>query len=83
VLTPGSFNLGSLDDVVAFAAFVVLQSKLLSYCAGTESWTTRISIWHTDRNLEFCLEAKGYPIGLLLAAQGSGFIQALEGFGSP
>jgi hypothetical protein len=32
-------------------------------------------------NLEFCLEGKGYPIGLLLAAQGSGFIQALQAFG--
>jgi hypothetical protein len=30
-----------------------------------------------DTNLEFCLEGKGYPIGLLLAAQGSCFIQVL------
>jgi|SRR6516162_11773669 hypothetical protein len=30
-----------------------------------------------SRNLEFCLEGKGYPIGLLLSSQGSGFIQAM------
>jgi hypothetical protein len=36
---------------------------------------------YSEENLEFCLEGKGYPIGLLLAAQGSDFIQALEGFG--
>ena len=31
--------------------------------------------------MEFCLEGKGYPIGLLLSSQGSGFIQALQAFG--
>jgi hypothetical protein len=34
---------------------------------------------HSEENLEFCLEGKGYPIGLLLAAQGSGLIQVPEG----
>ena len=43
------------------------QSKLLPYCGRTERWTTPANLWHSDRNLEFCLEGKGYPIGLLLA----------------
>jgi hypothetical protein len=65
VLTPGSFILGSLDDVTAFCGF-----------RGDH-----FPLGAVTGNLEFCLEGRGYPIGLLLAAQGSGFIQALLAFG--
>ena len=36
---------------------------------------------HEVRVLEFCLDGKGRPIGLLLAAKGSAFIQVSEGLG--
>ena len=57
--------LGALDDVMAFAASVV---TILPLGQGQEIWDS-------------VLEGKGCPIGLLLAAQGSGFIQALQAFG--
>jgi hypothetical protein len=59
----GSFILGSLDDVMALTPFVV-----------TIFLSPNCSLLHSDRNFEFCLQGKAYPIGLLLAGQGSGFI---------
>jgi hypothetical protein len=58
--SPWSFILGSLDDVIAFAAFVMdrfPRSKLLLYSAGT----TTANLWRSDRKFGILFGRRGLP----------------------
>jgi hypothetical protein len=73
VLTPGSFILGSLDDVIAFTVRA-------DYFTPVQFAPPIVRVQESDYS---AWKASYYTIGLLLVAQDSDFIQVSEGLGKP